>query len=365
VSLFTLGTMRALTSAQQMTAVVHAAVTAGINHLETAPAYGPAEDFLGTALSQNRHQGCEPEGGWVITSKILPGCSLEDGQRQLDGILRRLGISQLDNLAVHGINRPEHLHWALEGEGSELLSWAIRSGQVGQVGFSSHGDDALIAEAISSGLFGFCSLHLHLLDPQRLPLAQRARDQGMGVMAISPADKGGRLQAPSRTLQDDCQPFQPLELAYRFLLASGITTLTLGAADPSDLDLAQALQTSSGPLSTQESEAIAQLERHRRARLGMEQCHQCRACLPCPQGVPIPDLLRLRNLAIGHDLIAFAQERYNLIGRAGHWWEQTDASVCERCKACLPRCPHNLPIPDLLADTHQRLQAAPRRRLWG
>ena len=81
--------------------------------------------------------------------------------------------------------------------------------------------------------------------------------------------------------------------------------------------------------------------------------------------MPIPELLRLRNLAIGHDLIPFCQERYNLIGRAGHWWETVDASACQQCGDCLPRCPHQLKIPDLLADTHRRLQAAPRRRLWG
>ena len=42
VSLFSLGTMRALNSAAQMAAVLEAAAMAGINHLETAPAYGPA-----------------------------------------------------------------------------------------------------------------------------------------------------------------------------------------------------------------------------------------------------------------------------------------------------------------------------------
>ena len=41
VSLFTLGTMRALKDREQMIAVVQAAHAAGINHLETAPAYGP------------------------------------------------------------------------------------------------------------------------------------------------------------------------------------------------------------------------------------------------------------------------------------------------------------------------------------
>ena len=354
--------MRALDSAEQMGEVLDAAAVAGINHLETAPAYGPAEQFLGEALRNKQIRS--PENGWVITSKILPGLPLEDGQRQLDGILNRLGRSQIDNLAVHGINRTHHLDWALQGEGSQLLDWALSSGRVGQVGFSSHGAEPLIETALRSRRFDFCSLHLHLLDQQRLPLARWALDQGLGVMAISPADKGGRLQAPSQTLVQDCAPFRPLHLAYRFLLAQGISTLTVGAATAADLDLARALADDLGPLRDAEAQAIKKLATRQEERLGESWCGQCRACLPCPQQVPIPELLRLRNLTIGHDLKEFAEERYNLIGRAGHWWEEHNAAACERCGDCLPRCPHQLPIPDLLADTHQRLKATPRRRLW-
>ncbi|MAR06493.1 MAG: aldo/keto reductase [Cyanobium sp. NAT70] len=357
--------MRALGSAEQMTAVLRAAALAGINHLETAPAYGPAERFLGEAISTLRQQGLTPPGDWVITSKLLPGLELAHGQRQLIAILKRLGLERLDNLAVHGINCAEHLAWAVHGDGSALLDWATTNGLVEQVGFSSHGSQQLIHAAIDAKRFDFCCLHLHLLDPQRLPIAAKARQAGMGVLAISPADKGGRLQSPSTTLIEDCHPIAPLKLAYRYLLAAGITTLTVGAATASDLDLAAELAEAAGPLDTHEQAALDRLHQQRRQRLGDDLCQQCRACLPCPQSVPIPELLNLRNLTIGHDLIGFTQERYNLIGQAGHWWESVNASSCNRCGDCLPRCPHNLAIPDLLKDTHQRLQAAPRRRLWG
>ncbi len=364
VSLFTLGTMRALESEEQMYRVVKAAFHAGINHLETAPAYGPAEIFLGKALRRLKQEEIEPDGGWIITSKILPGSSFCEGKKQLKNLLSRLKKERIDNLAVHGLNLYEHLHWTLDGDGAKLLRWAQEEGLISQVGFSSHGELSLIKEGIKSKRFDFCSLHLHLLDPERIPLALYALDNGMGVMAISPADKGGRLFDPSPTLIKDCSPYEPIKLAYRFLLAKGISTLTIGAFQPKDLNIAKQLLNASENLDQKEINAINHLQKQRELRLGETLCGQCKQCLPCPQAVPINEILRLRNLSLGHDLTVFAKERYNLIGKAGHWWETVNATACNHCGDCMPRCPNNLPIPNLLEETHQLLAAAPRRRLW-
>jgi predicted aldo/keto reductase-like oxidoreductase len=361
VSLFTLGTMRALGASGEMQEVLETAIGLGINHLETAPVYGPSQRYLGKAIKQ---LAIKPDQV-VLTSKILPGLVLAEAKQQLQCSLEQLGISRLNNLAVHGINRETHLDWALTGAGAEFLEWALAQDLVGQVGFSSHGNPELIKTAIKSKRFRFVSLHLHLFDPLRLPLAQEALSQGMGVLAISPADKGGHLYAPTLVLEQDCVPFHPLELAYRFLLAQGISSLTLGAAKPSDLEWAQRLGNAGGPLTKAEINAIKNVHQQAKQRLGGSHCGQCRDCLPCPNHVPIPEMLRLRNLALGHNMMSYAKERYAMAGNAGHWFEQNNANNCAACGDCIPRCPLNLEIPNLLAETHRLLASNPGRRLWG
>ncbi len=101
--------------------VVKAAFYAGINHIETSPVYGPAEEFLGEALQSLQNKSICPEGGLVITSKILPGLSFKEGKVKIKNILSRLKLSKIDNLAIHGINLEEHLKWTINGEGADLL----------------------------------------------------------------------------------------------------------------------------------------------------------------------------------------------------------------------------------------------------
>ena len=365
VSLFTLGTMRAIGSEEKMYNIIKQAYTAGINHLETASSYGKAEILIGEAIDRLEKFERISKQDWVITTKILPKGNFEELRESFFNSLKNLKVERINNLAIHGLNLFEHLDWIIKGEGQKLIKWLIKENFIDQVGFSSHGDFQLINNAINSDLFNFCCLHLHLFDQSKFSLARKALKKNMGVMAISPADKGGKLYLPSDILKEASKPFHPLELAYRFLLSEGITTLTLGASKPSDFDLPLKLANSSQKLSQLEIDVIKNIEIESNKRLGITKCEQCRSCLPCPSEVPIPEILRLRNIYIGNGQKEFAIERYNLIGRAGHWWETKNADNCLGCNFCLPKCPNDLDIPKLLKETHNLLLDKPKRRLWG
>ena len=365
VSLFTLGTMHAVESAIKMYDIIKLAHFAGINHLETAPSYGSAEIFIGEALDKLEQFEKVSKENWIITTKILPKGNLKVLKQRFFDSITNLNVKRINNLAIHGLNRFEHLEWALEGEGRKFINWLLNKNLIDQIGFSSHGDFNLINSAINSNIFNFCSLHLHLFDQSKIPLARKALRKNMGVMAISPADKGGKLYLPSNVLKEASKPYHPLEIAYRFLLSEGITTLSLGASKPNDFELPIKLANATQKLSKLEVDAITNIETESSKRLGMTKCEQCRACMPCPSEVPIPEILRLRNIYIGIGQEEFAKERYNLIGRAGHWWEAKNANNCNSCNFCVPKCPNKLNIPALLKETHNLLLDKPKKRLWG
>lgn len=361
LSVFSLGTMRYLASEENAVRIVQAAIEQGINHIETARGYGSSELYLGTALGSvpiSRQQ-------LHITSKIPPTPDADGMARAIEDSLSRLGVEYLDCLGIHGLNTWEHLSWIEDHQGCmQAVRQAIDAGVVRHVGFSTHAPLEIILRAIETDQFEFVNLHYYLFNQRNAAAVALAHQKDMGVFIISPADKGGMLYAPPQTLCDLCHPFTPLELNYRFLLSDPrITTLSLGAAKPAEL-LPLQMSERTEPLTLAEQKTLEGLDLHQKAALGTDHCQQCFACLPCSENINIPEVLRLRNLTVAYDMKTFGEYRYQMFENAGHWFPGMKASRCTDCGDCLPRCPSELNIPSLLRDTHDRLNGAPRRRLW-
>ncbi|NEP58895.1 MAG: aldo/keto reductase [Symploca sp. SIO2G7] len=354
ISVFSLGTMRCLGSAELLQQVLAISIKRGINHIETARGYGHSERYIGQALHHFNRSDL------VLTTKLLPGCDVD---RLIDESLARLDTDYIDCLAVHGVNTLEHLQ-QVQAMIPELTR-VLDDGRVRNVGASSHGPLDVVMTAIALPIISFINLHYYFFNQRNAAAIELAHQRDLGILIISPADKGGQLYTPPEKLKNLCDPFDPLLLTYRWLLSDPrITTLSIGPAIPNELDWPLQVANNTHALTAQERATLNRLDNAQRQALGLDHCHQCNQCLPCPESINIPEVLRLRNLAVGLDMQSFGQYRYGMFERAGHWFPGHKGNRCTNCGDCLSRCPAQIDIPTLLHDTHTRLKGFDRRRLW-
>ncbi|MEM6400539.1 MAG: aldo/keto reductase [Cyanobacteria bacterium P01_D01_bin.116] len=363
LSVFSLGTMRYLASLANARGTIQEAVAQGVNHVETASGYGKSEEYLGEAIKAGLSVSREK---LHITSKIPPTVDADTMRRYIDKSLENLQLDYLDCLAIHGLNTWQHLESVRAENGCmQAVKEAVADGRVRHVGFSTHAPLEIILAAINTNLFEFVNLHYYYFFQRNQKAVELAAEKDMGIFIISPADKGGRLYTPPEKLIELTYPFSPLELNYRFLLSDKrVTTLSVGAANPQELIEPLKFADNDRELSLEEISVFEKLEKHQNTVLKTEKCSQCYECLPCPENINIPEVLRLRNLTVAYDMKNYGKYRYGMFENAGHWFPGMKGNRCTECGDCLPKCPEELDIPGFLKDTHERLKGKEGRRLW-
>ncbi|MGB5772533.1 MAG: aldo/keto reductase, partial [Crocosphaera sp.] len=183
LSIFSLGTMRCLTSATIFNDTLQTALSLGINHLETARGYGKSEHFLGNFLQQ---QTLIPRQKLYITTKLSPTPDADTMSQWIDESLERLQLDYIDCVAIHGINTWEHLEWVTGSNGCFLaLKRALEGGKIHHIGFSTHGSLDVILAAIETDLFEFINLHYYYFFQRNAPAISLASQKDLGIFIIS------------------------------------------------------------------------------------------------------------------------------------------------------------------------------------
>jgi predicted aldo/keto reductase-like oxidoreductase len=149
---------------------------------------------------------------------------------------------------------------------------------------------------------------------------------------------------------------KPVDLALRWvwnqpevsLALSGMSTLEQVTEN---IEIAD--RSGPGTMNDQELELVNHVAKKYR-ELGFVGCTGCRYCMPCPQGVNIPQIFALYNQYFVEDRNDEVKSKY---------WEhitpESQAKRCARCGKCEELCPQQLSIRNILRSAVQIFEQPP------
>jgi len=339
------------------TRLLRDAIDAGINYVDTAYPYhnGRSETFLGQALRggfRERVQLATKCPTWLVQSEA-------DWERFLEQQLSRLETDRIDFYLLHALNG-ELWETVKRFGGLKALDRARMDGRIRHAGFSFHGSPTAFAEILDGYDWEFCQIQFNFLDVDYQAGTEglrRAAARGVGVIAMEPL-RGGILAAgPPEPVQAVWARFKgtrtPAEWAWRWVWHHPEVITALSGMNTEDqlhenLALADVVQPNS--LAEEELSLIAEVRAYFLQRMQIP-CTTCGYCLPCPNGVAIPDVFSMVNTAAMFEARDATSRLYQFLLVA----RRHGADACIECGECIPKCPQAIPIPDKLREAHELL----------
>ena len=340
----------------QATEMLRRAIDGGVNYLDTAWMYhgGQCEAWAGRALRDGYRAK-------VAIADKMPVWRVErpdDFDRILEVQLDRLQVDSIDFYLLHSV---DEVNWRHIVEQDQLVSAerALADGRIKHLGFSFHGRIDLFRQVVAAtDLWEFCQIQLNYMD-EEFQAGRRglelAADRGLGVIVMEPIRGGAlaRSASPRIAAEWDDAPVRrsPAEWALQWVwslpevsfLLSGMSTM--GQVEE---NLAYAERSRPGLLNAEELAIVGRV-RDLYRELGPIPCTACRYCMPCPEGVSIPELLAIYNNARMYDDLSGQRVAYSWLREA----EQ--AHNCTACRLCEESCPQGIAISDWMREIEAEL----------
>jgi predicted aldo/keto reductase-like oxidoreductase len=330
---------------------VEKALSHGINLIETAWGYGKSEHVYGVVLNDELKI---KRSSYFLMTKGNPKTA--DEMRKMVSLqLKALKTDYLDFYAWHGINTLDLFNTACaKGGPVEELIKLKKEGVIGHVGFSTHAPLNVILKAIETDMFDFVNLHYYYFFQRNKPAIDLAASKDMGVFIISPNDKGGQLSKAPQKLKDLTSPIHPLQWNARFCLGhAAIHTLTFGLPVTAQFDQLDGIFPAPAPMSADDEKIKVLLDNQIRTDpyAGFDPY-----CMENDRsGLNIPEILRFRTLWKCYDMKEFGLYRYNMFQEKDHWFPGNFPTEENLKKIDLSRCPPEIPLVDLIRETHEGL----------
>ena len=330
--------------------LIYHAIDSGVNFIDTAYLYGDSESFLGEVL-----QG-EYKNKVKVCTK-LPAINVrkyEDMESILSEQLKRLKRDSIDYYLIHAIDLKAFKR-LLKKDLIKFMNNAKSEGKIKRIGFSYHGPKEEFEAILDAYDWDVVMVQYNYFDEN----VQASRDgieyaasKGLGIFVMEPL-KGGILagkmpQKVEEIFKNADSNKTNAQWALEWVLNNRNVTCVLSGMrglEQLNENLEVANKTTPLSMSFEDMETVELVKRVMRNSLKIN-CSTCGYCMPCPQGVNIPECMKIYNekYLFGHKGLfnsSFA-DYYQYVG--GIMGSSGNAGKCNGCGKCLRKCPQKLDI---------------------
>lgn len=307
--------MQRVSEAEAVQTVCHA-LERGVDFIDTSRGYSTSEHRIGLALKQT-------DSHPILASKSHAPTA-DKMRADLETSLKELQRDYIDIYKCHFVRTHADYETVIsQGGALEALRRAKDEGLIGHIGISSHSLDVLY-RALEDDLFDVIMVCFSFLEPQaRATIIPKAIEKNVGVLAMKPFSGG---------VIDDAR------LALKYALAEPGVLVVAGVEHPELFDENWRVFEDGKPLTEEDKRRIAEIQQS----YDKVFCRRCDYCQPCSEGISIQAVLGIRSMVkrMGKELLQ----------NSPLWEGINKGRSCTECGNCLPRCPYELPIPDLIRE---------------
>lgn len=325
--------------------MIRYAIDHGVNYVDTAYPYhgGNSEILVGKALQDGYREKVRlatKMPTWLVNS-------YQDMDKYLDEQLGRLQVDHIDFYLLHGLDEER---WQKLRE-LNVLRWAegkMDEGKIRHLGFSFH-DEYSVFKKITDSYCGWtlCQIQYNYVDNEfqaGTKGLKYAASKGLAVVVMEPIAGGMLAIKPAKHIQaiwDEANVKRtPAEWALQWVWnQSEVSVVLSGMSTMGQVieNVKSASRSGPGTLTKKELKLINQVALKYK-ELDLIECTSCRYCLPCPEGVNIPQIIAFYN--------EYMKDRDDEV--KNKYWKyithESQAKKCAKCGKCEELCPQQLPI---------------------
>ena len=330
--------------------LIYHAIDSGVNFIDTAYLYGDSESFLGEIITPE----IRPK---VKICTKLPSINVrkyEDMEKFLSEQLERLQTDYIDYYLIHAVDL-KTINRLIKRDLFKFIKKAKDEGKIRHIGFSYHGPKEEFEIIVDGYDWDVVMVQYNYFDENvqaSMEGIEYAASKGMGVFVMEPL-KGGILagKMPDKVeeiFKNADSDKSNADWALEWVLNNrNITCVLSGMNSFEQLNDNLKIANRTTPLSMtfEEMETVELAKRVMRDSLKIN-CSTCGYCMPCPQGVNIPECLKIYNEKYLFNHKGFINssfmDYYQYVG--GIMGNRGNAGLCNGCGKCLRKCPQKLNI---------------------